>query len=167
MPSPAQVNIESVARLEQKSLDQRTLSQRVGDTIADFIGTMRFVLLHVIVFICWVLINAGRIPFIPKFDPYPYVLLTMIVSLEGVLLSTFVLIKQNRMSKRADQRDHLNLQIDLLAEKEVTKILQMQRRLCEHFGLVDMAKDPEAKEMSEVTAVDNLADELNKRLPEE
>ncbi len=68
MPSPAQVNIESVARLEQKSLDQRTLSQRVGDTIADFIGTMRFVLLHVIVFICWVLINAGRIPFIPKFD---------------------------------------------------------------------------------------------------
>lgn len=71
------------------------------------------------------------------------------------------------MSKRADQRDHLNLQIDLLAEKEVTKILQMQRRLCEHFGLVDMAKDPEAKEMSEVTAVDNLADELNKRLPEE
>jgi uncharacterized membrane protein len=167
MPSPTQANIESVVRLEQKALEQRSLSQHVGDVIADFAGTMQFVLLHVIVFVCWVLINAGKIPFIPKFDPFPYILLTMIVSLEGVLVSTFVLIKQNRMSKRADQRDQLNLQIDLLAEKEVTKILQMQRQLCEHFGLMDMAKDPEAKEMSQETVVDTLADELNKRLPEE
>jgi uncharacterized membrane protein len=167
MPSPTQANIESVARLEQKSLEQRDLSQRIGDAIADFAGSMRFVLLHLTVFVCWLLINAGQIPFIPKFDPFPYILLTMIVSLEGVLLSTFVLIKQNRMSKRADQRNQLNLQIDLLAEKEVTKILQMQRRLCEHFGLVDVAADPEAKDMSEETVVGNLAEELNRRLPED
>jgi uncharacterized membrane protein len=91
----------------------------------------------------------------------------MIVSLEGVLLSTFVLIKQNRMSKRADQRNHLNLQIDLLAEKEVTKMLQMQTKLCEHLGLADIGEDPEAKELSENTVVDTLAEELKRRLPDE
>jgi uncharacterized membrane protein len=163
----ARSNIESVARLEERSLEQRNVSQQVGDAIADFAGSMPFVLLHVTLFVCWVLINAGYVPFIPRFDPYPYVLLTMIVSLEGVMLSTFVLIKQNRMSKRADQRHHLNLQIDLLAEKEVTKMLQMQRKLCSHLGFTDIGEDPEAKELSENTAVDSLAEELKRRLPEE
>jgi uncharacterized membrane protein len=167
MGTSARSNIESVARLEERSLEQRSVSEQVGDAIADFVGSIPFVLLHVTLFVCWVLINAGYVPFIPRFDPYPYVLLTMIVSLEGVLLSTFVLIKQNRMSRRADQRNHLNLQIDLLAEKEITKMLQMQRHLCDHLGLIDVGADPEAKELSENTAVDSLAEELKRRLPEE
>lgn len=167
MATPALSNIESVARLEERSLEQRSVSEHIGDAIADFVGSIPFVLLHVTLFVCWVLINAGYVSFIPRFDPYPYVLLTMIVSLEGVLLSTFVLIKQNRMSKRADQRNHLNLQIDLLAEKEVTKVLQMQRKLCKHLGLADVGEDREAKELSENTAVDTLAEELKRRLPDE
>jgi uncharacterized membrane protein len=83
-----------------------------------------------------------------------------------VLLATFILIKQNRMSRRADQRDHLNLQIDLLAEKEITKILQLQRQLCQHFGLPD-ANDPEGVAMSQHTVVEDLARELEKKLPSE
>jgi uncharacterized membrane protein len=167
MAGSALSNIESVARLEERSLEQRSTSEHLIDKIADFVGSMRFVLLQVSLFVSWVLINAGYVPFIPRFDPYPYVLLTMIVSLESVLLATFVLIKQNRMSRRADQRDHLNLQIDLLAEKEITKMLQMQRRLCDHLGIVDASEDPEAKELSENTAVDSLAEELKRRLPDE
>jgi hypothetical protein len=59
-----------------------------------------------------------------RFDPYPYGLLTFIVSLEGVLIATFVVIKQNRMAVQSDQRDHLNLQVDLLAEQEMTAVLR-------------------------------------------
>jgi uncharacterized membrane protein len=89
----------------------------------------------------------------------------MLVSLEGVLLSTFVLIKRNRMSQRADQRAHLDLQVNLLTEKEVTKMLQLQRLICDRLGIKDVDRDPETLELSTNTAVDNLARELDERLP--
>jgi len=91
----------------------------------------------------------------------------MLVSLEAVLLSTFVLMKQNRMSRRAEQRDHLTLQVDLLAEKEITKMLQMQRLLCDHFGLKQAVQDKEAEQLSQDTAVESLARDLKEKLPEQ
>jgi uncharacterized membrane protein len=163
----AQENIDTVARLEQEFLAGRSWKDRLGDTIAAFAGSMTFVLFHVFGFAAWVLINAGWAPGIPPFDPYPYILLTMFVSMEGVLIATFVLMKQNRMSRRADQRDHLNLQIDLLAEKEITKILQLNRLLCEHFGIREAGRDAEVRELSRDTAVERLARELQKKIPNE
>ena len=103
---------------------------RVADVIANFSGSMGFVLVHVIWFVAWFLWNTGVIPRVKRFDPYPFILLAMIVSVEGVLLSTFVLMKQNRMQRKSDARDHVNLQIDLLAEKEVTKSLRLLRAIC-------------------------------------
>jgi uncharacterized membrane protein len=153
----ARVNIETVARLEAEFLQQRSLKDRIGDAIAAFAGTMTFVLVHVAGLILWFLINTGSLPFI---------LLALIVSVEGVLLSTFILMKQNRMSRHADHRDHLNLQIDLLAEKEITKILEMQRQLCAHLGIA-IGNDAEAVEMSQHTAVEDLAHELEEKLPAE
>jgi uncharacterized membrane protein len=111
-------------------------------------------------------VNSGRVPGIEPFDPYPYVLLTMVVSMEGVIVATFVLMKQNRMSRRGDQRDHLNLQIDLLAEKEITKILQLQRLMCEKLGIKEALTDGEVSELSQHTAVEDLARELEQRIPE-
>ena len=126
LPS-AQQNIETVARLEQELLEERSTVERISDAIGSFVGTMSFVLIHVAWFFFWFLANAGQIPGVPRFDPYPFIFLSMAVSVEGVLLTTFVLMKQNRMAKRADLRNQLNLQIDLLSEKEVTKILQILR----------------------------------------
>jgi uncharacterized membrane protein len=97
------------------------------------------------------------------FDPYPFQLLCMLVSLEGVLLSTFVLIRQNRMSNRADRRSHLDLQINLLAEKEISKVIQMLERISERL---ELPADSEARELGEVTAVSDLAHELDQKLPE-
>jgi uncharacterized membrane protein len=91
----------------------------------------------------------------------------MLVSLEGVLLSTFVLIKQNRMSQRADQRAHLGLQINLLSEKELTKILQLQRLICARLNIEEAAQDKEVAELSSVTAVGNLAREIDQRIPKD
>ncbi|HYP05646.1 MAG TPA: DUF1003 domain-containing protein [Bryobacteraceae bacterium] len=161
----ARANIETVARLENEFLESRTTKDRIGDAIAGFIGTMTFVILHLVLLVVWFVVNLGVVPAIQPFDPYPFVLLAVIVSVEGVLLSTFILMKQNRMSRRAEERDHLNLQIDLLAEKEITKILQMQRRLCQHLGInID---DAETLELSRHTAVEDLARELKEKLPAE
>jgi uncharacterized membrane protein len=164
-PKTAHENIDTVARMEQEFLEQRNFQDRLGDSVANFVGTMTFVICHFVGFITWAVVNSGVIPGFKPFDPYPYVLLTMIVSMEGVLVATFVLMKQNRMSKRADQRDHLNLQIDLLAEKEITKMLQLQRRMCEHLGITDAVRDREAQEFSQHTAVETLARELEKKMP--
>ena len=89
----------------------------------------------------------------------------MIVALEAVILSSFVLMRQNRMMRRADHRDHLNLQVDLLAEKEITKVLQMVRGICEHMGLQNLSADSEARDLSENTSVESISQKLKDRLP--
>lgn len=166
-PPSAEDNINKVIQLEEEALKARTPADRISDAIANFVGSIPFVLLHVIWFAVWAGVNAGVFKFTWKFDPYPFALLCMLVSLEGVLLSTFVLIKQNRMSQRADQRSHLDLQVNLLAEKEITKVLQMQRLICRRLGIEEADSDPETIELSQVTAIDNLAHELGERLPTE
>jgi uncharacterized membrane protein len=160
-----QANIETVARLEQEFLEQRTLADRMGDLIVSVVGTPAFVAAHVVAFTLWIFINLGKIPSIPPFDPYPFVLLTMVVSMEGVLLAVFILMKQNRMSRRADQRDHLHLQINLLAEREITKMLQMQLQICHRLGVEEAVADRETEELATNTAVESLAHELEEKIP--
>ena len=160
-PPSAEDNINTIVRLEEEALKGRTVADRISDAIANFVGSIPFVAVHVVWFGIWVALNAG----IWKFDPYPFALLCMLVSLEGVLLSTFVLIKQNRMSQRADQRGHLDLQINLLAEKEVTKILQLQRLICQRLEIKEAESDQEVLELSNLTAVDNLAHQLDEKMP--
>jgi uncharacterized membrane protein len=162
----AQASIETVAKIEHQALDDRNWKDKLGDAIAGFVGTMAFVLCHALGLLLWIVINSGAFPLKP-FDPYPYTLLTMIVSLEGVIIATFVLMKQNRMSRRSDQRDHLNLQIDLLAEKEITKMLQLQRLICERLGIEEACRDEEVREFSQHTAVEAIARDLETKIPEE
>jgi uncharacterized membrane protein len=153
--------------MEQEFLRERTFWDRVADFVAGISGSVGFVLAHLVGFLAWFTINLGLVPGIRPFDPYPFILLAMAVSCEAVVLSTFVLMKQNRMAHRAEQRDHLHLQIALLAEKEITKLLQSQQRIGERLGLADVAHDQEAKELSRNTAVESLAKELKRKLPED
>lgn len=164
-PSPAQRNIDTIVNLETEALQRRCLSDKLADSVATFVGSVPFVVLHVIWFVLWVAINRGMIPFLNAFDPYPFALLCMIVSLEGVLLSTFVLIKQNRMSQRADHRGHLDLQVNLLSEKEITKALQMLEGISARLGIKEQVVDSEVQELEHNTAVENLAHELEQKIP--
>jgi uncharacterized membrane protein len=166
-PPSAQANINTVVKIEEEAQLQRTLADRISDVIASFVGSISFVVLHLFWFGIWVTINVGLISGKWRFDPYPFALLCMLVSLEGVLLSTFVLIKQNRMSQRADERAHLDLQVNLLAEKELTKILQLQRLICERLEIVEASEDQEVAELSSVTAVGNIAHEIRERMPKD
>ena len=157
--STVESNIHSVADLERAFEQRRTTIDRIADAIGGFSGSMSFVGLHVAWFAVWFVINTGLIPHVKRFDPYPFILLAMIVSVEGVLLSTFVLMKQNRMQQKTDIRDHLNLQIDLLAEKEVTKALQILRAIATKVG-IDEQDDTELEEMASTTSVDRLAQRI-------
>ncbi len=127
---------------------------------------MLFVLAHVLGVLTWIVLNANRVFWIPRFDPYPFSLLGMIVAVEAVVLSSFILMRQNRMAKRGERRDHLNLQVDLIAEKEITKLLQMVQAICQSMGLKHIAEDKEVKEFSQKTSVDTLAQRLEDTLPE-
>jgi uncharacterized membrane protein len=164
---PAQRNIEAIVKMEEEFLRQRSAAARIVDVSVDAVGTMPSFLIHIGAFTGWICVNSGLLPVVRPWDPFPFILLTMFVSMEGVILALFVLMKQNRMSRRADERDHLHLQINLLAEKEVTTILQLQQRLMLHLGLSELAGDPEIQQLAEETAVENLASELRQKLPEE
>jgi uncharacterized membrane protein len=98
------------------------------------------------------------------FDPYPFAPMTMIVSLESMFLSLFILMSQNRTGLQADQRNHLELQINLLSEDENTKMLQMLRALCEHHKL-NIANDPEIHAMTKRTEIQDVLSELQENLP--
>lgn len=163
-PGAVQKNIQAISSLQEHLEQQRSFVDRIADVIGDFSGSMAFVLIHVVWFASWFLINTGVIPGIKHFDPYPFILLAMIVSVEGVLLSTFVLMKQNRMQRQSDTRDHINLQIDLLAEKEVTKSLQLLRAICKKLDISEEMLDRELDEMASITSVDMLADNVEKDL---
>lgn len=160
-------NISCVADLERSIEDSRTLTDRIADVIGDFSGTMTFVIIHVVWFLVWFLINTGVVPGVHRFDPYPFILLAMIVSVEGVLLSTFVLMKQNRMQHKVDLRDHLNLQIDLLAEKEVTKTLQLLQAICRKLDIPEGERDSELQEMANITSVDSLAERIGVQMEDD
>jgi len=161
-PSSVAENVAAVAGLEADALRRRTAADRASDTIAAFVGTMGFVALHLIWFALWASMNTGLIPFVPPFDPYPFQLLCMIVSLEGVLLATFVLIKQNRMSYIADRRAHLDLQVNLLAEREITRLLQVTEEIARRVGVPDRLAG--TGEMVTETKVEKLATELDRGL---
>jgi len=162
----ARKNIEKVVRLEQASMESRSLGERVSDLFTHWMGTMSFVILHLLLFAVWCVVNLGWTPLKP-FDPFPFGILTLIVSAEGVLLAIFVLVSQNRMSRQANQRAHLNLQIDLLAEQETTKLLQKVQSLLDHFGVERIPDDREAERLSQETQVEALVGEIRRSLPDE
>lgn len=160
-PKTVAENIRSVLEMQAALEHRRGLVDRVADLIGNFSGSMNFVFLHVFWFSAWFLINTGVIHGLKPFDPFPFILLAMVVSVEGVLLSTFVLMKQNRMQHRADLRNQLDLQINLLSEKEVTKSLQLLRTICEKLEIDrSILDDPELDEMSNTTSVDMLAERV-------
>jgi uncharacterized membrane protein len=120
-------NISAIQQMQRQTAEARTLQDRIADIVTAFSGSMAFVYIHAIWFGLWVLLNVGliHVPHISEFDPYPFGLLTMIVSLEAIFLSTFVLVSQNRISEVNDKRAELDLQVNLLAEQKATKVLEM------------------------------------------
>jgi uncharacterized membrane protein len=160
-----QRNVRAVARLEREALHERTPADRVSDALTRATGSAPFVIAHAIGFTAWILLNIGGVPHVTPFDPYPFSFLTLVVSLEAIFLSVFVLMSQNRMTRQADKRAHLDLQIDLLAERELTVMLHMLRGLCQKHGVCTDEYDADLRDLLEETDVHELATALDHRLP--
>jgi uncharacterized membrane protein len=160
-----QEHIDLIAKHEQEFLEQRTRTERIGDRIAGFAGSFSFIFLHLTIFVGWMALNTLPIPGLPPFDPRPFSLLATLVALEALLLASFILMRQSRMSRRAEERDHLMLQILLLTEKEITAVLSMDRQIATQVGLEKMANSTEVEELSRHTSIDDVAQDIREALP--
>ena len=141
-------NVEAIVALEEAAKTKRTRSEMIADAIARFCGSMTFVWLNVILFLSWVLLNT--LPGIRHIDPFPFTLLTLVLSLEAIILSTFILISQNVAARLAERRNHLDLQINLLSEQENTQMIAMLEAIAEKVGA----------DISHVTKVEVLREEM-------
>jgi uncharacterized membrane protein len=164
--NPTGHNIDAIAKLEHDALGRRTATERVSDVITKLVGNVGFLAAHLILISGWALLNLRVIPGVRPFDPFPFGVLALVVSSESVFLTIFVLISQSRMARQSERRSHLDLQVGMLAEQELTTILQMLQKLCNHMGVnVDSSRQA-VKSFSETTDVHKLASELEDKLPD-
>jgi uncharacterized membrane protein len=140
---------------------ERTLTDRLADGITQWAGSMPFVYVHVAWFGVWLLANLNLFGMTP-FDPFPFGLLTTIVSLEAIFLSTFVLVSQNRQAKLADRRTELDLQINLLAEYEMTRVLTLVDAIARKLDVAD-GDDGELQELEADVKPEEVLQELDNR----
>jgi uncharacterized membrane protein len=151
-------NIQALQHRRQREQEEATTEERLAETITRFTGSMRFVYLHLAVFGIWIMANLGWVPGVPSWDP-SFVVLAMIASVEAIFLSTFVLISQNRMAAAADKRADLDLQVSLLAEHEITKLVTLVSGIAERMEVRTEA-DAELGEISQDVAPEAVLDEI-------
>lgn len=153
-------NIRTIIKLRVTAADQRGLQDRIADGITSFSGRMLFAYVHIVWFVVWIVLNTGRVG-LPPFDPFPYGLLTMIVSLEAIFLSTFVLISQNRFSREAEHRADLAMHIGLLTEHELTRVLQMLDAIQDKIG-IENDQDSELADLEMETRPEDVLAEIDR-----
>ena len=156
-------HVELIARHEQDFLNQRSTAERIGDVIAGFAGSLKFVGIHLAIFGIWIALNVwpGR----RHFDPPPFSLLSSFVTFEAILLASFILIRQARIGRRADEREHLMIQMLLLTEKEITATLELNRQIAKQIGLREAADQPIMEELSKDTSIDHMAQAIRDSVP--
>jgi uncharacterized membrane protein len=128
-----QSNVQKIAEIEETQRANRTPGEKVAEVIAGFCGSMTFVYVHVVWFGGWIVLNTVSTS--TQFDPFPFTFLTLVVSLEAIFLSTFILISQNHETRLTERRNHLDLQINMLAEQEGTKTLELLQLIAEKVGI--------------------------------
>lgn len=162
LPPAAKKNIEIIAQVEQQLLGKRSRVERIGEGITRFFGSFFFIVTHVVFLTGWILLNSGRITGTDAFDPYPFAFLALVVGIEFIFLTTFVLINQKHQIRRTEQWWHLHLQLSMLTEQEVTKIMQMLDLVCRRMGLEKTEHDQELSDMTQATSVTAVVGELER-----
>jgi len=153
-----------VIAIHKKSLKaqmdlRRNWSEKMADRINLSAGSMTFFGIHAMVFLIWIGLNLGVISGLTSFDPFPFGLLTMVVSLEAIFLSIFVLISQNRASKIADLREEVDLKVNVRSEREITRIIKMLDQMQKKMGI--KSKNPaELKTMEKNTNLEAMEEEI-------
>jgi uncharacterized membrane protein len=157
---PVTHNIQAIAELERDALDKRTLMDRVTAAVTRVAGSTTFIAVHAGWFTTWIALNTTRY----AFDAYPFSLLNLIVALEAVILTSVVLMTQNQMAGLTDRRAQLDLQVNLLAEQELTAMLHMLYGLCAHAGVNVTIRDERVKQLLTETDIHKIAGALDRKL---
>ena len=158
-----QDHVDLIAKHEQDFLANRTRAERIIDAVAGYIGSLTFVVVHIVYFVLWIVWNV--LPATHHFDPRPFSLLQTLVAMESILAASFILMRQGRLGRRADERDHLMLQILILTEKEITALLGVNREIAQEVGVSDMANEDEVHALSQPTSIDDVAQTIAEKLP--
>lgn len=162
-----QEQIDLIARQEQDFAEKRTSAERAGDAIAAFAGSMKFVVLHLCLFAGWTAWNAVPALRTVQFDAYPFPMLDTVVAMEAILLASFILMRQQRIGRRSDEREHLMLQVMMLTEKETTALLQINREMAQLLGLQRIVRDKEMAALSQETSIEHVTETIRENLTEE
>ena len=153
-------NIRALRERNRQEEQKASLQEKLAGGVTAFTGSMTFVYVHLAVVAAWVGVNLGVVPGLTRFDP-TFVILATAASVEAIFLSTFVLISQNRAAKAADRRAALDLQINLLTEHEVTRLISLTSAIAEKLG-VQEANDPAIEELERDVAPEAVLDTLEK-----
>ncbi|WP_075217826.1 DUF1003 domain-containing protein [Mongoliimonas terrestris] len=154
-------NIAALRRRRTEDQVKAGMQEKVAEAVTRFTGSMLFVYLHLAIVAGWVAVNLGLVPAVAPFDE-TFVILATAASVEAIFLSTFVLISQNRAAAAADRRADLDLQINLLAEHEITQLIGLTRAIADRLG-VEAAGDPALDELERNVAPEKVLDELAER----
>jgi uncharacterized membrane protein len=153
-------NISALVERRRREEHERPAEERIADAITRFTGSMLFVYLHLFLFGAWIITNLKWTP-LPKFDP-SFVVLAMFASVEAIFLSTFVLITQNRLASQASRRAELDLQISLLAEHEITRLVKLVSAIGDKMGLEE-SREADLDELKKDVSPDKLLDHLESK----
>ena len=158
-------NVEAIKQWDRALLLRRSPAERISDRITVAAASGLSIVAHALWFLAWIAINTKLVPFVKAFDPFPFQLLTMIVSLEAIFLALFVLATQNRLGKQADLRANLDLQIDLLAEREMTAVLQLLKDIAAHLDVDTNVTQDRLSDLIKKTDIKRLTDEFDHEPP--
>ncbi|MBV8514057.1 MAG: DUF1003 domain-containing protein [Acidobacteria bacterium] len=164
--SPIQEHIDLIAKHEQEFLSRRTWDERVGDSVSGLVGSLTFVGVHVVLLLLWITTNTGLTFQMKPFDPPPFPVLDLLFSFESILLASFILMRQSRIARRSQERNHLELQLMLLTEKELTATLGICREIAAKVGLKAIAGDREIDQLAQEISVDQMAETIREKLSE-
>ncbi len=148
--------------IEARSLRSRTRTVYFVDYLISLTGTSTFLIVNVVLFISWILVNSGMVDFITVFDPYPFGMLTMVVSLEAIVLSILVLISQNRTSKIDTIREEVQMRLNIISEQEVTKVLELLMKVSQKVGVE--LHDPELFQMLKKLNTQQIETEIENQI---
>ncbi|RDC63235.1 DUF1003 domain-containing protein [Adhaeribacter pallidiroseus] len=152
-------NIHALLNRRQQEAANRTWQDKLADAVTKFAGSMLFVIIHLILFGTWILWNSNLFP-VKQFDP-SLVILAMVASVEAIFLSTFVLISQNRMALIADKRADLDLQVSLLAEHEITRLVTLVAQIAKKMDIQE-SENPEIPELEQDVRPEKVLDTIEK-----
>jgi len=159
-----QEHIELIARHESEFMARRSKSEKIADRIAAFVGSLKYVILHFVFSAAWILWNTAYASRTHHVDPFPFPLLDLILALEAIVVASFILIRQQRIGRRSEEREQLMLQVLLLTEREITAVLGVERRIAQHLGIHEVAKDHEITQLSEQTSIDEVAQVIQEKV---